>query len=202
MEMHKQPKKTGIEYFFLRDTHHKYRFFSSEPVHKVHVRFSKWKQTWETAKKKLMLLPARFLSREQAFEKILDQSPATVTIHHSGSSPKKIRTRFFFYLQRQRTLHTLLLILETLLLPLSGLMALLPGPNVFFAALALIMITQWRALRGINHLLKANRQFQSSSLLTEWRKAVKDRQPQRYRAVLEQISRKWNIQKLDKILIR
>lgn len=149
-----------------------------------------------------MLLPARFLSREQAFERILQQKPGTVTIHYSGPPGKKIHSRFFFYLQRQRTLHIVLLVLESLLLPVSGLMAFLPGPNVFFAALALIMITQWRALRGINRLLKANRHFTSSVLLEKWREAVEAQKQQKYADILNQISRKWDIEKLDKILIR
>lgn len=191
-----------IKYFFLNDTHHKYRFFSSEPLHKVQIRFSRWQKIWGTAKDKLMLLPARFLCREQAFERILDQKPERVVIHYAEDTSKHISRRFTFYLQRQRTLHIIFLILETLLLPLSGLMAFIPGPNVFFAALALIMITQWRALRGINHLIGKERQFHASRLLKEWNEAVREQRQQEYEDILDRISRKWNIEKLNKILLR
>lgn len=192
-----------MEYFFVKDTRQKYRFFSTESIHSVKVKFSKWKRIWEKAKKKLLLLPPRILSREQAFERIQDQKPDEVALLYSGLlEEKKIRTRFFLYLQKQRTLHILLLALETILLPISGLMAFIPGPNVFFAVLALIMITQWRALRGINHLLKADLNFTASELLKEWEKSVEQNQTHKYSEMMEQLRGNWNLEKPEKILVR
>lgn len=192
-----------MEYFFVKDTRHKYRFFSSEPIHPVNVEFSKWKRIWKKAKNKLLLLPPRILSREQAFERIQEQKPEEVSILYSGLlKEKKIQTRFFIFLQKQRTLHILLLILEVILLPVSGLMAFIPGPNVFFAALALVMITHWRALKGINNLLKASRNFTPSEILKKWEKAVEKNHTQKYSEMINQLTLNWNLEKPEKILVR
>ena len=144
-----------MDFFFVQDFRQKYRYFSSEPLTEIKVEFSRLRKFWETAKKKLMLLPLRILRQEQAFERTLKTKEKQITILHSGRlGEKKVKSKFYFFLQRQRTKHIVILAGETLILPISGILALLPGPNVFFYALALFMIVQWQALRGINRLLK------------------------------------------------
>ncbi|MFB0565027.1 MAG: hypothetical protein ACETWK_05045 [Candidatus Aminicenantaceae bacterium] len=189
-----------MKFFFVRDYRHKYRYFSSEPQVQIQVRFSRWKEIWDLAKKKLMLLPQRILCQEQAFRRALS-SEKKVTIFHSGCLDKKrIRSKFRFFLRKQKTKHVLLLSGEILLLPLSGLAAILPGPNVFFGVLALLMITHWQALRGINRLLKKEYEFVSSTLFNEWEAALDCREETKFPKILKEIEEEHFLDSLRKIL--
>ncbi len=192
-----------MNFFFLQDFHQKYRFFSSEPLHEITIEFSRLKKIWETAKKKLMLLPQRILKQEQAFERILKIQADRICIFYAGEhSEKRIRKKFYFFLQRQRTKHVLLLIMEVVLLPISGLLALLPGPNIFFGVLALLMITHWKALRGINCLVQKKYEFLSSPSLKKWSLALAHNQKEKYIRILEKIEAEYNLENLQKILYK
>ncbi len=148
-----------------------------------------------------MLLPRRILVQEQAFEQILQMQEEKLNILYSGScDEKRVRSRFFFYLQRQRTKHLLLLVGEALLLPLSGLAALLPGPNVFFGVLALLVITHWQAFRGINRLSKKDYTFTSSPVLKEWEEAIQTKRETDYSGILKKIAEEHHLDYIQKIL--
>ena len=190
-----------MRFFFVRDHIRKYRYFSSEPVNQIKVKSSRSQEIWELAKKKLMLLPQRILRQEQAFGKVLKLEEKKIQIFHSGRLGKKrIKIKFYFFLQRQRTKHIFLLIGETLLLPLSGLAVLLPGPNVFFGYLALLMITHWQALRGINRLLKKEYEFISSSLFKDWEQTLKSKKEESFGRILEKIEKEYNLHNIHKVL--
>jgi hypothetical protein len=188
-------------YFFIKDFRHNYRFFSSEPERDFAIKVSRTKEMWQLAQKKLLLLPQRILSQEQAFIIARKVAEDTIQICHSGCQPeKRIRTKFSFFIQKQRSKHILLLIGETFLLPISGLAALLPGPNVFFAALALMMITHWQALKGLNRLARKNPEFLTAPLFSEWEEAVALSQETRYAEILQKIETEHNLPQLQKIL--
>jgi hypothetical protein len=190
-----------MDFYLTRDYRERYRFFSSEPEKDISIPVSRPKRAWELAQKKLTLLPMRSLRQEQAFIHVLKMSDETISIRHSGCRPeKRIALRFFFFLQKQRTRHILLLIGETLLLPLSGLAALLPGPNVAFAALALLMFTHWQALRGINRLAGKKHRFSGDSLLAAWEEAVNLSQESRYAEILQGIEKERDLSGLRKVL--
>lgn len=190
-----------MDFFFIRDHREKYRFFSSEPEKDISIPVSRSKRAWELAQKKLTLLPQRSLRQEQAFIRILKIEDEAVSIHHSGlRSEKRIRLRFSLFLYKQRSKHVLILIGETLLLPLSGLAALLPGPNVAFAALALLMITHWQALRGINRLARKKHEFPVASLFADWEEAVSLSQEGRYAEILQGIEKEHALSGLRRIL--
>ncbi|MFP4081276.1 MAG: hypothetical protein ACLFVG_00815 [Candidatus Aminicenantes bacterium] len=190
-----------MKFFFVQDYRSKYRYFSSKPIAPIQIKTSRWKEIWEQAKKKLMLLPQRLLRQEQAFGRILKLPKDRIQIYYSGNMErKKIRTKFYFFLQRQRTKHIVILIGETLLLPLSGLAGLLPGPNVFFGVLALLMITHWKALRGLNRLLKKNYQFVPSPLFQEWEGAVRSKREESFSQILGKIKKEYNLHDIHKIL--
>ena len=192
-----------MDFFFLKDYRHNYRFFSTESVHQIQVEFSRLKKIWELAKQKLMLLPPRILRQEQAFARILQLEGETIQIYHSGDlSEKKIKRKFYFYLQRQRSKHILLLIIETILLPVSGLMMLLPGPNVFFGVLALIMITHWQAYRGIHRLSKQKPQFLTSPLLAEWQQVLENEDEKKYLELIKKIEKEYSLENIQKILYK
>ena len=190
-----------MRFFFIRDHSRKYRYFSSDPLNQIQIKSSRWKEIWELAKKKLMLLPQRILRQEQAFGRVLKLEEKKIQVFHSGQlDEKRIKIKFYFFLQKQRTKHIFLLIGETLLLPLSGLAAFLPGPNVFFAYLALLMITHWQALRGINRLLKKEYEFISSSLFKEWEQRLESRKEETYVQILEKIENEYNLHDINKVL--
>ena len=177
-----------MDFFFVRDYRHRHRFFSAEPLGPLPAKFSKSRAIWETAKKKVTGLNPRMLLQEQAFERGARPGNDPVRILHSGrSEDKAIRTHFFFFLQRQRTRHILVLAGEALVLPVSGLAALLPGPNILFYSLAVLMIIQWQALRGITRLLHKDHEFASDPLLAGWEAAVDARAEARFPELLARL---------------
>ncbi len=190
-----------MNFFYVKDHRKKYRYFSSEPVHKPQIEFSRWKDLWELAKKKLMLLPKRVLSQEQAFNRAILIRNNEIAIHYSGRhDQKKMRRKFLFFLQKQRSRHVIFLGVETLLLPISGLMALIPGPNVFFGVLALIMITQWQALKGINRLLKMKFRFIPTRLLDTWETALDKKDTNVFETILLELEKGFELSDIRKIL--
>ena len=192
-----------MDFFFVLDFRGRFRFFSSHSVQEIQVEFSRLQRILVAAKQKLMLLPPRILRQEQTLARILKLETPEVSIKHArGISDKKIRRRFFFFLQKQRSKHILLLIIEAVLLPISGLMALLPGPNVFFGILALLMITQWQALRGINRLGKMKPQFVPSELLEQWERALDSKDTTEYAAILSRIEAEYHVSDATKILFK
>jgi hypothetical protein len=188
-------------FFFIRDYQQKYRFFSSEPEKELAIKVSRTKEMWKRAQKKLLLLPQRVLSQEQAFMRMLKVEEDTIQVCHSGcQSEKRIKLKFSFFVNKQRSKHILMLVGEALLLPISGLATLVPGPNVFFAALALVMITHWQALRGLNRLARKKHKFLTALLFSEWEEAVALSQQSRYPEILEKIEKEHNLPQVEKLL--
>ncbi len=194
-------KREMITFFFVRDYQHKYRFFSSEPPKPLPAKFSKTKQIWEIAKKKLMLLPQKTLRQEQAFGRALKlQDPALRIIYSGFSEEKRINLRFRLFLNGHRTKRLLILIGEALILPFAGLAMFLPGPNIAFYALALMMITHWQSLRGIRRILKKGHDFDASPVIAEWEEAVKDGNEEAFPSILEKMAREHNLENIQKVL--
>ena len=79
-------------------------------------------------------------------------------------------------------------------------MALLPGPNVFFGVLALIMITHWQAFRGIQKLGKKEQTFAASAVLLEWETCLTSGQETDYPQVIEKIEQTYDLQNVKKVL--
>ncbi len=190
-----------MNFFFVKDSKGAYRYFSSEPLKPVEIKFSRSKEAWELAKKKLMLLPKRTLRMEQAFERALRLKGAPLRIlHSSGTEENKIRSQFSLFLKLHRTRHCIILIAEAIVVPFTGIVALLPGPNIVFYALALIMITQWFALKGIGKTLGAEHDFVPDDLLADWERAVKAKDEERFPAILEALEERHNIKDIRRIL--
>jgi len=188
-------------FFFVRDFMHKYRFFSSEPPKPLPAKFSRTKQIWETAKKKLMLLPQRTFRQEEAFSRALKLQDPSLRIIYSGfSEEKRINLRFHLFLNGHRTKRLFILVAETLALPFAGLAMFLPGPNVAFYALALMMITHWQSFRGIRRILKKGHDFVASPVIAEWEEAVKAGTEQAFPALLEKMAREHNLENIQKVL--
>ena len=126
-----------------------------------------------------------------------------MTVPHSGLlGDKPIQRKFRLFLHKQRTSHLIALTGEAILLPLAGLSGLLPGPNVAFYSLALLMILQWRAQRGIRKILHSPLEFKPDALLAEWERAVEDGRREDFRPILKRIEEELGVVKAGKILER
>jgi hypothetical protein len=190
-----------MNFFFVRDHRHRHRFFSAEPLGPLPAKFSRSRTAWETAKKKVTGLNPRTLLQEQALEHGGRADGGPLRILHSGHfDDKTVRTKFFFFLQRQRTRHIVILAAEGIVLPVSGLAALLPGPNIFFYFLAILMVIQWQALRGISRLLHKPYEFVPDPLLAEWEAAVDARAETCYAAILERLEKAHGLESARKLL--
>lgn len=190
-----------MNFFFVRDYRHRHRFFSAEPLGPLPAKFSRPRTVWETAKRKVTGLNPRTLLQEQAFERGGRPGDGPLRILHSGhSEDKAIRTQFFFFLQRQRTRHLLVLAGEALVLPVSALAALLPGPNILFYFLVILMVIQWQALRGITRLIHKDSEFAPDPLLAEWETAVDARTEARFPELLARLERTHGLPSPRKLL--
>ena len=191
-----------MDLFFVQDYREKYRYFSSESLSEIQGEFSRLRKFLEMAKIKLLkLLPLKTLKQEQAFGLTMKITENQVRIYHSGRLDKKrIERKFYFFIQRQRSKHIIVLVGESIILPISGIAAVLPGPNIFFYVLALLVIIQWRALRGINRLTKKDPVFIPAPSLKEWETAVHNHNESSFFPLLEKIGDKHNIQDINKIL--
>jgi len=188
-------------FIFVRDYRKRYRLLPLEPPGSIAHEFSKARKTWEMAKQKITRLNPRVLLQEQAFEQAGRPGQEPVKVFYADRPEgMKIKTRFYFFLQRQRTRHLLFLAGEALLIPISVLAAVLPGPNIFFYFLAALMIIQGQAVRGISRILRKEQEFIPSKALAEWEAAVEAGDAQRLKAALEEVEKAHPLEGLRRIL--
>lgn len=81
---------------------------------------------------------------EEMLLKQMRKAPAIDILYPATLKEPVVRRRFLRFLRRRIHYHTRWLMINFLLLPLTGLMMVLPGPNVFFG---------WNAYRVISHHL-------------------------------------------------
>jgi hypothetical protein len=190
-----------MDFFFVRDAHRCPRFYSAEPLGPLPANFSRSRAVWEKAKRKVTGLNPRTLLQEQAFEHGGRAGGGPLRILHAGYPDGwPVRTKFRFFLRRQKTRHILLLAAEALVVPITGLAAFLPGPNIIFYVLAIVMVVQWQALRGIDRILAMEPDFVVDPLLVEWEAAVEARDEARFPELLERIERTHGLPSARKLL--
>lgn len=179
-----------MDFFFVRDYRRRLRFFSAGPLGPLPADFSRARAVWETAKKKVIGLNPRTLLQEQAFEHAGRPGEGPLRILHAGRQDDRLfRARLFLFFQRQRTRHVVLLVLEVILVPFTGLIAFLPGPNIVFYVLAIIMVIQWQALRGISRAARREHELVVDPLLAEWDAAVESRDEARFPELLDRLEK-------------
>jgi hypothetical protein len=190
-----------MDFFFVRDYRRRHRFFSAEPLGPLPEDFSKTRAVWEKAKRKVTSLDPRTLLQEQAFAHGGRPGSGPLRILCAGDTDgRSARTRFRLFLGRLKTRHALVLAAEALVVPVTGLIALLPGPNIVFYVLAIIMIIQWQALRGIGRILAKEHEFVADPLLAEWEAAVEARDEARFPELLERIEKTHRLPSPRKLL--
>src|SRR5512137_1337148 len=177
-----------MDFFFVRDYRRRHRFFAAEPLGPLPENFSRTRAVWETAKRKVTGIDPRTLLQEQAFAHGGRPGPDPLRILYAGDSDgRTVRAHFRFFLRRLKTRHIVVLAAEALVVPLTGLAALLPGPNTLFYALAIVMIIQWQALRGVGRILAKDYEFAAHPLLAEWEAAVEAGDEARFPELLDRI---------------
>lgn len=190
-----------MDFFFVRDYRRRPRFFAAEPLGPLPAKFSKSRAIWEKAKRKVTGLDPRTLLQEQAFEHGGRPGRGPLRVLHAGDSDGwPVRTRFRFFLRRQKTRHILLLAAEALVVPITGLAAFLPGPNIIFYVLAIVMVIQWQALRGIGRILGQEPDLVADPLLAEWEAAVEAGDEARFPELLERIGKTHGLPSARKLL--
>jgi len=189
-----------MTYFFVKDARKDHRLFCSEPPGPMPAKFSKTKTVWEAAKKKLMLLPARTLRQEEALAKALRIAEPSVLVLCGEAEEKHVNLKFHFFLHKRRSQRIFLLIGEGIIAPFTGLIAFLPGPNVVFYALALIIITHWQSLRGVRALLRKKHEYKVDPLLSEWEQAVAEGREADYPGIIERMEKTHGLRDMRKVL--
>jgi Mitochondrial K+-H+ exchange-related len=190
-----------MDFFFVRDYRRRPRFFSAEPLGSLPENFSRTREIWEKAKKKVTGLDPRTLLQEQAFTHGGRPGPGPLRILYAGDTDgRSAQARFRSFLRRLKTRHLLTLAGEALVVPVTGLAALLPGPNIIFYVLAIVMIIQWQALRGIDRILAKDHEFVPDPLLAEWEAAVEARDEARFPGLLERIEKVHSLPSPRKLL--
>jgi hypothetical protein len=191
-----------MTYFFVKDWKGEYRLFSTHPSTPLPADSSWMKKAWEIAKKKLMLLPQRTLRQEQAFARALKIFDDSVRVLHGHADDKWINARFHFFLHKKRTERLFIVVGEALLVPITGFLVLLPGPNVAFYAVALLLVTHWLSFRGSRRLLRKEHVYEPAAVLEEWERAVSEKREDDYPALLERIEQNCGVEGVRKILYK
>ena len=192
-----------MDFYFVRDSRRRFRFLSPGSQELMPTDSSWGKRAWGKAKQKITSLDPRTLLQEAAFELAAKRSgePFRVLVA-SVDDERKARMRFSFFLRRQKTRHIFLLAVEAVAVPVTGLAALLPGPNVLFYFLAALMIIQAQALRGINRLLREDVSFAANRLLEDWEGAVAAEATADYPRILERFEAELAVPQARKALWR
>ena len=190
-----------MDFFFVRDYRRRHRFFAAEPLGPLPEDFSKTRAVWEKAKRKVTGLDPRALLQEQAFAHGGNPDIGSLRILHAGPDEgRSVRTRFRFFLARKKTRHIVLLAAEAVIVPITGLAAFLPGPNIIFYVLAILMVIQWQALRGISRMVAKEHEFVADPLLTEWEAAVEAHDEARFPELLDRIEKTHGLPSPRKLL--
>ena len=67
-------------------------------------------------------------------------------------SKEFIRKLFSIWIRKERVKRRTLVVIEAVLIPFTAILALLPGPNMFFYVPALLLYYHWKSLSGLKKL--------------------------------------------------
>jgi len=190
-----------MKFFFLPDRKNNFKFLSEE-LSELKIESKKWQKLWIKAKNALTKpFPAKFTVQEKAFTQLISAGDNIEIFYPASVSREKMKIKFRHFLYKEKTKHIILLIGEFILLPLSGLVTPIPGPNIIFYALIFFIILHWQALRGINKLMKRNYKLIPDLLFDKWCSAIKQDSETDLNDILKEIENKYRIKELSKILL-
>lgn len=93
----------------------------------------------------------KYLSKEQVLANLKNYHIEVIT--NEKMNQKKIKHIFRLWIQKEKSKRILFIIVEALIIPFTGLLAILPGPNFFFYVPALLLyyhLVTFLGLRKIN----------------------------------------------------
>jgi len=91
-----------------------------------------------------------FLSREHILAKLNKCSIILET--EKDTDPQKVKFAFKIWLQKEKVKRLFYVIIEALLIPFTGILALLPGPNFFFYIPALLFYYHFMSLLSLRKI--------------------------------------------------
>jgi len=71
-------------------------------------------------------------------------------------SQKYIKKLFSIWIRKERMKRRVFVIIEAILIPFTPILALLPGPNIFFYIPVLFFYYHWKSLKGLNKVELCN----------------------------------------------
>ncbi len=92
----------------------------------------------------------KYISKQSAISKI-DKFKIVLECHKS-TSEDRLRKIFIFWVEKELGKRIVFMIFEGMILPLTPIMALLPGPNIFFYIPALFFYYHWVSFWGLKRL--------------------------------------------------
>jgi hypothetical protein len=95
----------------------------------------------------------RYLSRQQVLAR-LSHYPVILRVH-GDRSRSSVSRAFALWMRKERVKNLLFMIIEALIIPFTGFLAMLPGPNVFFYVPGLLLYFHYTAWRGLKRAEKA-----------------------------------------------
>jgi len=110
----------------------------------------KWVQKGIDILKQRLPRVLRYLSREHILSHLQDYHILLKT--EKEINEEKTRSIFTLWLKKEKARRLLFVIIETLLLPFTPILALLPGPNVFFYVPALLLYYHYKSYRALTRL--------------------------------------------------
>ena len=190
-----------MRFFFVPDKKNNFKFLCEE-TSEIRIKSSRWQKLWLKAKNTLTKpLPVKITAQEKAFAQLLSIENENIEIFYPEIiSNKKIKIKFRLFLYKERTKHIIRLIAGLVLFPISWLITPIPGPNILFWALVIILILNWQALKGIRKLIKREYQLTPSSILGEWYQMIKQKSNSNINNILKKIEKEYKLKNLVKIL--
>jgi len=92
----------------------------------------------------------KYLSKEKVISRLKD---CDILIEsHKGTRNEIIKQLFKIWIQKERVKRLIFVVFEALVIPLTPILALLPGPNVFFYVPALMLYFHFFSFRGLSQV--------------------------------------------------
>jgi len=118
----------------------------------------KWVQKGIDILKQRLPRVLRYLSRERILSHLQDYHILLKTGEETNE--EKIRPIFNLWLKKEKNRRLLYVVFEALALPFTPILALLPGPNVFFYVPALLLYYHYKSYRALSRLDTAHLSIQ------------------------------------------
>jgi hypothetical protein len=110
----------------------------------------KWVQKGINMMKKTMPKVLNYLSKQKVLAH-LKECKVTIEVENDDKvTDKTVKRAFKVWVQKERFKRLIFVILESLVIPATPILAMLPGPNVFFYVPALLIYYHFTSYRGLS----------------------------------------------------